>query len=302
MGAIAHHIIDLDVWPYTIEDGRGLLRYVVLRHSRAHDQVLVTLVSARHAGILDRLARRIMQSIAPAVGVQLHLNDRPTNAIFDHAEGDAGFRLLGGRPTVEEHLAGQRFALGPGDFFQANPAMAERIVGDVMDALEPMADRPVVDLYCGVGAFTLPLAHRHGRALGIERSPGAVDRAKDNARLNHAPAEFLAGPVGDRLSEAVRRFAGQAPVVVVDPARRGLDPDVAEQLSALRPSALAYISCNPRSLARDLSVLLQEGWVLRSLAAYDMFPQTAQVELFALLEPRSAPSIERRASRRRIVR
>jgi tRNA/tmRNA/rRNA uracil-C5-methylase (TrmA/RlmC/RlmD family) len=102
-----------------------------------------------------------------------------------------------------------------------------------------------------------------------------------------------------QIEEATR---GRAPLVVVDPARRGLEEGVIADLLRLEPALIAYLSCNPRALARDLSLLLAQGWKLRSLRAYDMFPQTAHVETLAMLEPPVAPSPTTRAPQRRIVR
>lgn len=303
MNVVAHHTIDLEMWPWDPETGKGALRHVVMRQSRASGKVAVTLVTGKGGRMPRMLAERIQGAHGQVAGVALHINAQPTNAIFDAEPGEAPqFMHLTGNPVLEEELAGVRLRVGPGDFFQANPAMADRIARDLIALLEPWRERPVLDLYCGVGGFALALGKVHGWAFGAEVVPGAIDRAKANALLNHIPAEFGVGRVAEILPDLRRRTAGQGPVVMVDPARRGLEEGVIDSIAQLQPAVLAYLSCNPRALARDLRLLLDRGWTVETLRAYDMFPQTAHLETLALLRPPEAPEVTRRAPRRRIVR
>lgn len=303
MATVAHHALELDIRPWDAETGDGILRHVVLRQSRADGRVLVTLVTGRGGRLPQALADAIQAGHPQVVGVSMHINSEPGNAIFSAPEGEApGFKRLAGTPLLEEELAGVRLQVGPGDFFQTNPGVADRIARDLVDLLEPWRSRPVLDLYCGVGGFTLVLGKAHGWAFGAEVVEGAIERAKENARLNHIPAEFGVGRVADIVPELARRTAGQGPVVVVDPARRGLEEGVIDALLQLAPSVVAYLSCNPRALARDLALFVDRGWTTRHVAAYDMFPQTAHLETLVLLQPPSPPEITRRAPRRRVVR
>lgn len=304
MKIVSHHIIDMDVWPYDPETGRGLLRYVLMRQSRRSGAVLVTLVAARRVRVLSELAQRILEALSAATGVVLHLNDQPGNAIFAPPDegDDTGFQLLGGRPFIEDELADVRLAIGPDDFFHANPSVADRIARDVLAATADLSERPVVDLFCGVGGLSVPLARQHGWALGVELQPSAVERARENARVNRVSAEFFAGRTADLLPDVVRRTEGTAPVVVVDPARRGLEPAEMEGLVALNPARVAYLSCNANSMARDLATLTATGWNVDSLRVYDMFPQTPYVELLAMLSPHRPVEALRAGPKRRIVR
>ncbi len=306
MRTIAHHVIDLDVRPYDENRHTGLIRHCIIKRSRSTGQILITWVIKYHARVMKVLAERVAQDEGEVAGQWVHINEEPGNAIFApidlDPEADPRFKWLGGSETIEEELAGVPLLLGPGDFFQVNPGTADRLVSDVVASLAPWRERPVVDLYCGVGAFTLPLAKAHGWAAGIEIVPGAVERAAASALRLHLNAQFLQGTVAEQLPTVARQLQGKGPVVVVDPARRGLDPDVHEAIDALKPVRLVYISCNPRALARDLDLLKQRGWKLERLRAYDMFPQTSHVEVLAELAPMEAPEITGRAPRRRVVR
>lgn len=303
MATVAHHSLELDLRPWDAETGDGILRHVVLRQSRATGQVLVTLVTGRGGRLPQTLADQLQAASEHIAGVSLHINSEPGNAIFAAPEGEVPrFKRLAGTPVLEEELAGVRLQVGPGDFFQTNPGVADRIARDLVELLAPFRDRPVLDLYCGVGGFTLALAQSHGWAYGAEVVEGAIARARENARLNHLPAEFGVGRVAEIVPELARRTAGQGPVVVVDPARRGLEEGVIESVLSLQPAAVAYLSCNPRALARDLALFTARGWSLSHIAAYDMFPQTAHLETLVMLLPPSPPEVTRRAPRRRVVR
>ncbi len=304
MGSVAHHAIRLSIRPFDARTDEGVLRYVVLRHSRATSELLVTLVAGRKSRELGELAQALISSNTDIVGVHLHLNNKPGNAIFDRGEeGQVGTLPLQGKMFIEEMLGDVRLRIGPGDFFQVNPAVAETLVADVLEAFAGERDRPAVDLFSGVGGFALALGRAHGWAIGVEGLPGAVTRARENARLNQIPTEFVAGDVVDLLPEVAERLDGRAPVVVVDPARRGLGPEIVDSLLALEPARLAYVSCNSLSLAKDLARFVAAGWNVDAMTAYDMFPQTAHLETLTLLSPPiPVPPPTRRAPRRRIVR
>ena len=302
MATLAHHVIDLDVRPWEPETGRGLLRHAVMRQSRATGEVLVTLVAARRVRILTELAETLTHAMSELVGIHVHLNDDPGNAIFVRDEdGTVPTLNLRGQDLIEEHLGDLALALGPGDFYQANPGMAEVICEDLVTLLADVRERPVVDLYSGVGGFTLALGRAHGWALGVEAVGGAVLRARENARRNRITAEFQAGDVAQVLPD-LERLVDRHPVVLVDPARRGLGDGVLPAILDLQPARLAYLSCNPRAMARDLAQFADKGWSVSALRAYDMFPQTTHVETLAILDPPQPPPEGLPAPRRRVVR
>jgi 23S rRNA (uracil1939-C5)-methyltransferase len=304
MTKVAHAVRDADIHPYNPETGQGTLRTIVLRQSRANGQVLVTIVAGRSNPALGRLAERIAVENGAVAGVWLHLNDSPGNAIFaaGSPDGPPPFTRLAGRDTIEDTLDGVRLRVGPGDFFQANPGVAGRIAQDLVALAAEDRARPVVDLYAGVGGFTLALGRHHGLALGAEVVPGAVLRAEENARLNHIAARFVRGTVLDALPEIARRLGGHPPVVLVDPARRGLEAGVLDGILSLSPARVLYVSCNPRALARDLAAFARAGWRVDALHAYDMFPQTSHVEVLARLSPPAPAPAAGVGPRRRIVR
>jgi 23S rRNA (uracil1939-C5)-methyltransferase len=304
MMSVAHNIIDLAIDPFEEGSGRGILRHVILRQSRLEGKVLCTFVAAWPDRRLNELASRVMGAATGIIGVWVHYNSEPGNAIFQHGpEGTPpAFTRLDGALTIEEEVAGERLLVGPGDFFQVNPGVSDLIIRDVLADFAPFSEHPAIDLYCGVGAFTLPLARQHGFAFGVEVVAGAVERARENGKRARLPVEFMTGQTAEVLDQVAKRVDGRAPVVVVDPARRGLEAGVVERLIALNPARIAYVACDPRSLARDLVLFREAGWRLLTVRAYDLFPQTAHLETVALLAPPTDPVATAPQLRRRIVR
>ncbi len=191
----------------------------------------------------------------------------------------AGVEVLSGRGHWRERLAGMQFAVSAPSFFQVNTASAEGLIGAVVAALDPNGSERVLDLYAGVGTFTLPLAQLAGDVVAVEAAGSAVRDLRRNLELNEVWAEVLGG-------DAAREIAGLGhfDVAVVDPPRAGLPPEVISAISAARPRAIAYVSCDPATLARDAKLLGASGMTLTSATPVDLFPQTYHVETVAIFE------------------
>lgn len=304
MISLAHHTIELGIEPYDPVRGRGVLRSAVMRASRTTGEVLVTLVAARRTRQLDELAEELARGVNAVVGVWLHLNDGEGNAIYQRDDqGVVGVLPLVGKESIEETLNDITYRIGPGDFFQTNPSVAEVLYRKTLDRLNLERGDAVIDLYSGVGGIALEAAKRTGFALGVEEIDGAVQRAREAARVNKIPAEFLQGQVLEVAPELTKRFAGTGPKVVVDPARRGLEDGVIDVICALGPSAIAYVSCNPKTMARDLATFAAKGWRIGTVEPFDMFPHSPHVECVAVLEPPiGAEAPVRRAPKRQLAR
>jgi 23S rRNA (uracil1939-C5)-methyltransferase len=164
-------------------------------------------------------------------------------------------------------------------FFQVNTAGAEKLVELVLDALAPTTDDEAMDLYCGAGTFTLPLARRTGWVSAVESYGPAVRDLRRN--LKSARLENVE-PIG---GDANLEFPDtEADVIVVDPPRAGLAHDVVRKLSSQPARSIAYVSCDPATLARDLARFAQEGTFRPvRITPVDLFPQTFHVETVCLL-------------------
>jgi tRNA/tmRNA/rRNA uracil-C5-methylase (TrmA/RlmC/RlmD family) len=191
---------------------------------------------------------------------------------------------------VHATVAGERYEYDADCFFQANPFVLDALMAEALryapeiGAPASPASRLAIDLYCGVGLFTVPLARRFSQVIGVEGQPRAAEFATRNvatAGLTHARIRTA---TVERWLEGAYRSHGRAPFVLLDPPRSGLPAHGLRVLPRLRASRVTYVACEPSTLARDLKGLLASGYELVSVAAFDMFPQTHHVEIVAHLQ------------------
>jgi len=184
---------------------------------------------------------------------------------------------------IVERVGGLEFEFLAGDFFQNNPFLLPRFVDHVVDRAAGGEIRFLVDTYCGSGLFALAAAGRFGSVVGVEVSETAVARARANAARNGiGNARFLAGRA-EAVFEGIG-FPGDQTSVVIDPPRKGSDPEFLAQLFTFRPRRVVYVSCNPATQMRDLRAFLEAGYRLCEVQPFDLFPQTKHLECVMVLE------------------
>lgn len=191
---------------------------------------------------------------------------------------NTGIPFPTGQTHYEEALNGRRFRVASPSFFQVNTRQAERIVGLVKEGLGLDGSEFLIDAYAGVGTFAVLLAQHVERVTAIEDSAAAVEDAEANSQ-GIPNVQFVVGKTEEVLSSLDER----PDVVIVDPPRKGCHPAALDALKKIAPSKLAYVSCDPTTLARDLNSLCAETFQLVSVQPVDMFPQTHHVECVAFL-------------------
>lgn len=199
----------------------------------------------------------------------------PVSCVLLLADGEIA--VLMGNPYLMEHVAGRDFRVSAGSFFQVNTGGAEALVSLVYGYLAPTGDETLVDLYCGVGLFGLALADHVGRVVGLEADPSAADDFRYNAQgLDHV--QLVEGVAKTSLP----RVEGPVELMVLDPPRSGAGRRVVHEIARLAPQRVAYVSCDPATLARDARYLTDVGFHLEEVQPVDLFPQTYHVESVAL--------------------
>ena len=195
-----------------------------------------------------------------------------------------GVERLSGKGSWEELIAGQRMLLSAPSFFQVNTVGAERLVQLVLDGLRPKEDDEAMDLYCGAGTFTLPLARACGFVSAVESyGPAVRDLRRNLERSGLDNVDAIGGDAGREFPDT------DADVIVVDPPRAGLSADVVRQLSEQPARAIAYVSCDPATLARDLARFEEIGtFAPARITPVDLFPQTFHVETVVLMSRKDA--------------
>jgi 23S rRNA (uracil1939-C5)-methyltransferase len=223
-----------------------------------------------------------LRDFAAHHALRLYLQSGGLDSIAELTVGDAAAAPLNyALPAFDLTLD-----FAPTDFVQVNGAVNQALVGRAVELLRPSAQSRVLDLYCGLGNFTLALARTAGHVVGVEGEAGLVERARHNARCNGlANVEFHASDLSKPTEPPEGWLRGRYTHVLLDPPRVGAAPEMLAAIGRLAPERVLYVSCHPGSLARDLGILVHEhGFTLEAAGVVDMFPHTAHLESMALLE------------------
>ena len=184
---------------------------------------------------------------------------------------------VSGQSTYTEKLKDRVFRVGSPSFFQINTVQAENLIDIILDKLNLTGNEVLVDVYCGVGTFTISLCEYVDRAIGIEESAASINDAIANgAGLDGI--EFIKGKAEDVLD----RMSSSPDVIIIDPPRSGCSLQTLESLARLSPKRIVYVSCDPWTLARDTKILCDMGFVVDEIQPVDLFPQTHHVECIAI--------------------
>ncbi len=276
------------------EDGAptiaNLLRFLVVKTSHATGEIMVNLVTSREeSDLLIKYSNELLKKIPSVTTVVNNINTRRSQV----AVGDYEI-VYHGEGIIHDRIGNAEFRISANSFFQANTPQAERLYAVAAEFAELKRSDTLWDLYCGTGTISLFVANKVKSVLGIELVESAIIDARANAKSNGVSnVEFISSdlrkalqspeplsPLGERLGE-------ESPdVMIIDPPRNGMHPDVIQEILKLAPERIAYISCNPATQARDIA-LLAEGYDLLDLQPVDMFPQTYHIECVAKLRKRS---------------
>ena len=270
---------DLERTAWSADPHQGLLRHLALRIGQGTGEVLITLVaSSDQIDGLAPLAEQWRHRWPQVVGVVLNLQPQPTNVLFGPHT-----RCLTGRDHLLERFAGLDLAIAADTFFQVNTAQAERVVPLLQASLPPTPAR-LLEAYCGIGTYSLPLAAAGWQVQGIEWQAEAVALADANAARNglSPSCSFTAGDVAEELATAL--VASRPQALLLDPPRKGLEAQVVAAIRQNPAPRLLYLSCDPATLARDLALLCADGvHHVERVQPIDFFPHTSHVETLAVL-------------------
>ena len=259
---------------------QGKLRHLSLRIGKHTGEMLLTLVTTNSqlTGIEAR-ARLWLDRYPELVGVCLNINRDRTNAILGEKT-----LTVAGKSYLREIFAEVELHIAADTFFQINTVSAELLFKAIVEQLQLQGSENIVDAYCGIGTFSLPLAQKVRHVVGIEVNPSSVRQAQHNAVLNQINnVTFYSG----RVKDCLEQIEIEPDILLLDPPRKGCDPQVIATILRLQPSRIVYISCKSATLARDVGLLCETGiyqpvWIQPA----DFFPQTTHVECFVILNRR----------------
>jgi len=275
---VMHYFRELGTSYYHKNTHEGFLRHLVIRKALSTGEILVNLVTSSQ-GELDKEAfvnRLLNVNIkGRIVGILHTIND----SLSDVVKADK-LELLYGRDYIIEEILGLKFSISPFSFFQTNTFGAERLYSIVREFAGDIDDKIVFDLYSGTGTIAQIMAAVAKKVVGIEIVEEAVEKARENAKLNNLDnVEFIAGDV----LKAVDELEEKPDLIVIDPPRDGIHPKAINKIIDFKPERYVYVSCNPVTLVRDLKVFVERGYKIEKVKCMDMFPRTAHVETVVLL-------------------
>ena len=257
---------------------KGFLRGMVVRHSETTGETLIGFITTKGrfpTPFMKELTNPEFLERFKVAGILQNLNDKDTNVILGSST-----RNLWGKSRFSDELDGLKFRLALGSFMQVHSPQAIKLYEVINQWVTP-GEGKVLDAYCGSGGIGLWLARAGRRVIGIEEYPDAIEDAKESARLNGIEScEFLQGTVEKHLPKIVEEET--IDTVIVDPPRKGCSEEVVQSILKIAPETIIYVSCNPATLARDLSRM--EGYKIEDMVVIDMFPQTQHVETAVLLK------------------
>ena len=295
-----HNQIRNEVRDYAIENGLtffdlrqqvGLLRDIIIRNSNTGEWLVIVQFHYDEEGDEQR-AKGLLQHLAdkfPQITALMYLNNQKCNDTI----GDQDILTFKGNDHIYETMEDLRFKVGPKSFYQTNTEQAYHLYSVARDfAFSENSEnsensKPLVyDLYTGTGTIANFIAKKARKVIGIEYVPEAIEDAKINSEINHIDNTlFFAGDMKDILTDDFIAEHGRPDVIITDPPRAGMHPDVVKTILRAAPQRIVYVSCNPATQARDLQELDADYRVVE-VQPVDMFPHTPHVENVVLLTKR----------------
>lgn len=257
----------------------GLLRHVMTRIGFHSGHIMVVLVlNGKALPNKEILVEQLLTQVPQIKSIFLNINTKNTNVIL----GEKNIKLYGS-DTIQDQIEEYTFDISPLSFFQVNPIQTQVLYAKALEYANLSGKETVFDLYCGIGTISIFLAKKAQKVYGVEVVEAAIIDAKKNATVNHIEnIEFIAGEAEKVIPDLYEKGI-RGDVVVVDPPRKGCDQALLDTLVKMGPKRIVYVSCNPSTLARDLSFLSQNGFKVVEVQPVDMFPHTAHVETVTLI-------------------
>ncbi len=282
LNAVKEKARELKLKPYDVKTHIGFLRHLVMRFGHNTSDMMVNLVTSyENPELIQPLANHIHETFPQVTSIINNINTRKADIAFGEFE-----TLLYGNPTITEKMGDLTFEISANSFFQTNTKQGTNLYQAALAGAELSGEEIVYDLYCGTGSISLFLAQKAKEVHGFELITSAVEDATRNAmtnlitnvRFHKANLDFFF------KKEKRRKKIPDPDVIVIDPPRAGMHKDMVSDLPKFGAQRLVYVSCNPTTQARDVALLMENGYTLKKLSMVDMFPHTPHIETVGILE------------------
>lgn len=283
---IREYAFDKGLSFYNIRSQEGWLRNLIVRNNRQGDVMLILVVKEDEKQWLNPLLDTLLARFPSIKSLYYVINGKVNDSI-----SDLPCQLYAGEDAIYEGMENLRFKIGPKSFYQTNTDQAYKLYSVAREFAALTGSETVYDLYTGTGTIAQFVSGKAAKVIGIEYVPEAIEDAKNNAQANHITnCEFFAGDMKDVLTSDFIARHGQPDVIILDPPRAGIHPDVAKVILKAAPARMVYVSCNPASQARDLALFCHPEdeqaprYIITAVQPVDMFPHTHHVENVVALE------------------
>lgn len=278
---VKHYGMEHGIPFYDLREQRGFLRTLMIRTLHTGEIMVVLSVGEDNPELIREVLDAVRAEFPQITSLMYVVNTKVNDTI-----GDLDVQLHSGRPYVEEEMEGLHFRIGPKSFYQTNSLQAYELYKVARNFAGLTGKELVYDLYTGTGTIANFVARQARHVIGIEYVADAIEDAKINSRANGIEnTEFYAGDMKDVLTDDFIAEHGRPDVMIVDPPRAGMHQDVVDVILNASPERIVYVSCNPATQARDLS-LLDKKYRVTAVQPVDMFPHTHHVENVVRLELR----------------
>jgi 23S rRNA (uracil1939-C5)-methyltransferase len=266
---------------FNLREQTGFLRNVMIRNTTAGELMVLMIVAEDKPKETNDLMENLQMAFPQITSLQLILNQKKNDSYSDLKS-----KTFFGKAYVIENMEDLKFRVGPTSFYQTNAGQA-LILYQLVDKLAKVNQESLVyDLYSGTGTISQFLARKAKKVVGIEYVDAAVNDAKENAKLNNlSNTQFFAGDMAKVLNRQFVSTNGTPDILITDPPRAGMHPEVVQAILEMSPQKIVYVSCNPATQARDLA-LMKEQYEIKEIHPVDMFPHTHHVENVVLMEKR----------------
>ncbi|MEM1137516.1 MAG: 23S rRNA (uracil(1939)-C(5))-methyltransferase RlmD [Bacteroidota bacterium] len=264
---------------FDLRDQTGFLRLITIRIANTNDVMLIVQFFENRVDEIRSFMEFIKEKFPEVTSLNYVINPKGNDTIYDLEVVN-----YHGQPYIVEEMEGLYFRVGPKSFFQTNSTQAYNLYSIVRDFVDTSKDDVLYDLYTGTGTIALFMSRSVKEVVGIESVSGAIDDARVNARINNIQnAQFYVGDMKNCLNDAFLNQNPHPDIIITDPPRTGMHPDVCEMLLKIECPKIVYVSCNPATQSRDIAILSKK-YQVEKIQPVDMFPHTTHVENIALLK------------------
>ena len=264
--------------PYNEKEQTGIIRHIVIKVGmRTHEIMCILVVNNKKMPYESQLVDMLVKEYNIKTVVK-NINNKNTNVILGNQN-----IILHGDGYIYDILGDYTFKISPMSFYQVNPVQAEVLYNIAIEMANLNKEDILFDLYCGIGTIGIFASRYVKKVYGIEIVQEAIKDAKENAKINSIEnIEFYAGDVETVFSNLIEKKQVYPDVIIIDPPRKGLDKNTINNILAVQPKKIVYISCNPATMVRDMK-LLEESYKVGEIQPVDMFPFTSHVECCSVL-------------------